>query len=574
MTDRDHKIVVGVDYGTTFTGASFVGTQSKGLNDVHLITSWPGSSKSYGTNLKTPSRIMYDGAGNCRWGYQVKPGVQSYSWTKLLLDRGSRLTNYDAALENATAPGMFDLPEDKDEVEVAGDFLSGVYNHILTCIAKRITEEALNRIQLEFWFTVPAIWSDQAKHATLKAARRAGFGSRRGNVEDTICLIPEPEAAAIAVLKRSTEVGLPVKPEDGVLVCDCGGGTVDITTYLVKEVRPILRFEELCTGYGAKCGSTAIDREFYGLMRRKFGKAFTDLSRIKTAPGSHFMNQFERIKRDFGHDSENTTYDLPLRMGTTTADPAYFRADEGQVVISDQDLRGLFDPVVKKILELIRQQINDANLQAGRNAINRIILVGGFGDSEYLRLAVRNAFDPATTGIALTVPQNSQPAIVRCRRHYGVEVSKPFREGIDKEADAFIHNYHGLKYANGYMAWTVPKGTVFADNFSCDHEFFQVHEEDDSLVFSDSIYCCDTDEAPSRREHEDVREVGKIKMDMREVDITRFPYKDYMEKRAYYIEYHDRIIFGAREGVLKFESHMDGQVIGKTSINYNRETRW
>lgn len=57
------------------------------------------------------------------------------------------------------------------------------------------------------------MWSDEAKHLTLKAARRAGFGSRKGNVQDTICFIPEPEAAAIAALRRSVNdgLGLPVK---------------------------------------------------------------------------------------------------------------------------------------------------------------------------------------------------------------------------------------------------------------------------------------------------------------------------------------------------------------------------
>lgn len=33
------------------------------------------------------------------------------------------------------------------------------------------------------------------------------------------------------------------------LVCDCGGGTVDITTYVVFTTKP-LQFEELCEGIG------------------------------------------------------------------------------------------------------------------------------------------------------------------------------------------------------------------------------------------------------------------------------------------------------------------------------------
>ncbi|KAI9640181.1 hypothetical protein NHQ30_011418 [Ciborinia camelliae] len=39
---------------------------------------------------------------------------------------------------------------------------------------------------------------------------------------------------------------------DNILICDCGGGTVDITIYTVTLVVPKLKFEELCVGTG-KC---------------------------------------------------------------------------------------------------------------------------------------------------------------------------------------------------------------------------------------------------------------------------------------------------------------------------------
>lgn len=49
---------------------------------------------------------------------------------------------------------------------------------------------------------MPAIWSDQAKDATLQAAKNAGFG---GRASDEIFTIAEPEAAAIATLKKYSE---------------------------------------------------------------------------------------------------------------------------------------------------------------------------------------------------------------------------------------------------------------------------------------------------------------------------------------------------------------------------------
>lgn len=71
-------------------------------------------------------------------------------------------------------------------------------------------------------------------------------------------MIPEPEAAAIATLKYLA-VNEHVQVGNGVLVCDCGGATVDITTYTIINTQPILEFEELLLvleGYVAQPTST------------------------------------------------------------------------------------------------------------------------------------------------------------------------------------------------------------------------------------------------------------------------------------------------------------------------------
>lgn len=79
---------------------------------------------------------------------------------------------------------------------------------------------------MQFWITVPAMWSDAAKTATIEAAQAAGFGSR---VMDTIHIITEPEAAALSVLMPRVGFGAVSGFEKGsqnILICDCGGGTV------------------------------------------------------------------------------------------------------------------------------------------------------------------------------------------------------------------------------------------------------------------------------------------------------------------------------------------------------------
>ena len=180
-------------------------TDKHDINDIVVINNWPGPSRETETIFKTPSRIAYASENKSiqsdRWGFQVEPGMTAYSWTKLLLDKKSPRTQYDdATLESKTGMGMLKLPKGKGAVSVCADFLKSIYCHLLQVLEKQITEETLAVTPLEFWFTMPAIWSDEAQSATKMAAKLAGFGSRAG---DEIYMITEPEAAGIATLKRS-----------------------------------------------------------------------------------------------------------------------------------------------------------------------------------------------------------------------------------------------------------------------------------------------------------------------------------------------------------------------------------
>jgi hypothetical protein len=156
----------------------------------------------------------------------------SYSWTKLLLDQGTPLTQYDdSTLETASQTGILKLPTGKTAVDVVADYLSEVYQHILKTISKNITEADLRITPLEFWFTVPAIWSDRALDATRTAAQRAGFGKSSLRPMDQIFLISEPEAAAVTALKKYTTSSM--------------GGSVKVSASLVCywfEVRVSLPF--------------------------------------------------------------------------------------------------------------------------------------------------------------------------------------------------------------------------------------------------------------------------------------------------------------------------------------------
>jgi molecular chaperone DnaK (HSP70) len=224
------KIIIGVDYGTTFTGKPqfrtlpdtlYLGTQSPfvgvsyvtsdktSIDDIDVIRTWPGDGRPVEGNWKTPTVIAYGAENrNARrnhWGYEVRAGMVSCSWTKLLLDKSAETAEFDdPSLRDATGSALFHIPQGKDAQMVCQDFLTEVYRFVVANLKMRITPEVFDMTPMECYLTVPAIWTDKARTATWEAAKSAGFGSRSF---DAIRIIAEPEAAAVAALRKDLQPG-------------------------------------------------------------------------------------------------------------------------------------------------------------------------------------------------------------------------------------------------------------------------------------------------------------------------------------------------------------------------------
>jgi hypothetical protein len=81
----------------------------------------------------------------------------------------------------------------------------------------------------------------------------------------------------------------------------------------------------------------------------------------------------------------------------------------------------------------------------------------------------------------------------------------------------------------------------------------------------EATLCAITDSKPA-----DVHEVGNICLDFTGLDLSVFESrKSLMGMLIYKLEYDVKVVFGAQEGILKFEAVSKGKVIGKTSINFH-----
>lgn len=73
------------------------------------------------------------------------------------------------------------------------------------------------------------------------------------------------------------------------------------------------------------------------------------------------------------------------------------------------DLRTVFDPVIGAIVRLINEQLDQIETAFGRLDISSILLVGGFGSSEYLRREIEKHFsgDDEMPQIKILQPQSA-----------------------------------------------------------------------------------------------------------------------------------------------------------------------
>jgi molecular chaperone DnaK (HSP70) len=125
----------------------------------------------------------------------------------------------------------------------------------------KLPQSVFRNFSIEYIITVPALWSDTAQAKTRSCAEKAGMGKG-------LQIISEPEAAAIYALHvmdpHSIKVG------DTFVLCDAGGGTVDLISYTVSTLKPILEVDEAAMGTGRICGSTFLNRIFKKFLEDKF----------------------------------------------------------------------------------------------------------------------------------------------------------------------------------------------------------------------------------------------------------------------------------------------------------------
>ena len=244
---------------------------------------------------------------------------------------------------------------------------------------------------------------------------------------------------------------------------------MDITVHEVIESGDVI---ERCVARGGAWGGTSIDKQFWNLLIKIWGKEF-----IQKLQNDHPMvawdieKQFEGIKRIASpgkqqpyyifnlHTKMDECYSKITNGGDIMAinEPGVIINDDGQFVLSHLKMSEMFAKTIRNIEDCIRGTTQEVG------NIDFLFMVGGLSNSPYLTEVVKSRFSTTTK---ILIPENSElvilsgavlfgenPSHISCRisrRTYGIATQADFDtknhdtrkkrmvEGKEKCVDLFL----------------------------------------------------------------------------------------------------------------------------------------
>ncbi|ENH65841.1 Heat shock 70 kDa protein 12A [Fusarium oxysporum f. sp. cubense race 1] len=401
-SSSDDKLIIALDFGTTYSGIAYCFTNQRDCTPIS-IKNWPGAESPDAP--KIPTLIRYDkkNPDSFTWGAALNNQSDGIVGVKLLLDVKQEIPIY-LPVRNVKKD-INALP--KPPVEVAADFIGAIYSHAISEISNKFSKDYVDLCHKEYVLSahlVPAVWSDAAKDATLKAAEMAGLSP--------VHLIKEPEAAALWTAKKMDRR---LNKNDTFIVCDAGGGTVDLISYQVEAALPRLEVKEIVPGTGGMAGSLGLNKRFSSEVENLVGE--DQWFQLKKSRAFHLASkQFDReIKRSFrGGIEEEYFINFPTAK-------------------LEDDLDNGLEASTWRLTGLINDQVQRIRLKQMEDGIKGIFLVGGFGSNQYLIERVRkeqpnidilqppDAWAAIAKGAALSrLPGEAIVTSTSATRHYGV----------------------------------------------------------------------------------------------------------------------------------------------------------
>ncbi|KAF9137851.1 hypothetical protein BGX30_009845 [Mortierella sp. GBA39] len=363
---RQTGIVVGIDFGNTFTGVSYA---HQGDGEMIDVVKWPRHLNAY---AKVPTVSLYktgESKGMADWGSSALASYKR-SKTDRVLVRDYKLLLFDQNARGRLDNGLH-------LTDVLTQYLGSIHRHLMEEVNKSQVLAA-ESVPIHYCITVPQAWTLPTRELILRCYVEAGIILQTPAPNMTV--ITEAEAAATYCRENCDEFDS-LKDGEIFMICDAGGLTTNVTVFKVDDALGVRQFVRMSSSHAENCGSVMLDRKFRELILSKLAGLDIDAKPQRQKAFETLLEGFGEIKSQFDVTScdEVKHISIPMGLDIKELQPVPEWLEDEYMALTGQELCAVvFDPEVEKVLELIDKESKNHPVCAG------LFMVGGFGANKYL----------------------------------------------------------------------------------------------------------------------------------------------------------------------------------------------
>ncbi|XP_063447377.1 heat shock 70 kDa protein 12A-like [Mytilus trossulus] len=404
----DHLLVAAIDFGTTYSGYAFSMRHEFKTDPlkIHANQAWNSGGRAL-LSLKTPTCLLLNNKKELdSFGYEAEnkyadivmddeqDNYYYFQRFKMNLHNNTKIKSH-MVLEDISGKSV-------PAIDVFGLSIKALVTHLTDILDKQGT--GMDKSEIQWVLTVPAIWTDAAKQFMRKSAANAGIP------EDCLKIALEPEAASIFCqyiptkkLHGADDGFTMTEPGSKYMVVDLGGGTADIT---VHEKLANGQLKELCRAAGNDCGGTSVDGRFFQMLVKIFGGPL--MKKVKDKDPSAYLDlfrEFETVKRTITPERDSkVNITIPFAsldaqcktvLGENLVDVLGSSPYSNQLTVRGDKMRveadlmrSLFQPTIESIISLMKEILRNKTA----SDVSQLLLVGGFSECMLIQDAVKRNF--------------------------------------------------------------------------------------------------------------------------------------------------------------------------------------
>ncbi|CCO29727.1 Heat shock 70 kDa protein 12A [Rhizoctonia solani AG-1 IB] len=388
------------------------------------------------------------------------------------------------------------LPSGLSLIQIYTDYMAYLLNHTKIFFGDHVLNgsrvwESYHQ-DMTVVFAHPNGWGIREQGFLRRAAIAAGF-VMRDKAHCNIQFVSEAEASVHFCMFHSD---LHEHLNMGVyfVVCDAGGSTTDTTAYYVKQTAPALELDETKASACVQAGGVSVDAEFQKYL-------FSVLNQLGLSEDQR--NECMRIGcRDFEENVkkafDGTGHEFRINLGGgRTMNHPNLRISRGKLTLNQETVLSFFNESIETAVDCIRHQMD--------KGCEHVLLVGGFGESLYLRNVVNSNFSGARCSVTVTSDPNAKAvadgSVLWCakrtvvsratRMAYGIEVLTPYdRNNVQHCGRTTSMQLDGIEKVSGFWSQIVSKGTIMEANEALRGEYHRSYDNSNPSLgnFTVTIY--------------------------------------------------------------------------------------